>query len=95
MPVTSNQLNIHHLSYVIPFIATRKSTLIFCVDIAHVVALTQTFRRHGIDARHVYSQTPVAERKALIASFKTGQYPVLINCGQNFKQLTVMLTKKI
>ncbi|RDB28788.1 putative mitochondrial ATP-dependent helicase irc3 [Hypsizygus marmoreus] len=61
--------------------ATRKSTLVFCVDIAHVIALTQVFRQHGVDARYVYSQTPVAERKALISSFKFGQFPVLINCA--------------
>jgi len=60
---------------------TRKSTLVFCVNIAHVVALTQAFRDRGIDARYVYSQTPVAERKALIATFKSGQFPVLVNCA--------------
>ncbi|KAG6842252.1 hypothetical protein C0991_000222 [Blastosporella zonata] len=61
--------------------STRKSTLVFCVNIAHVAALTQTFRKHGIDARYVYAGTPVAERKALIASFKAGLFPVLINCA--------------
>ncbi|KAG6862363.1 hypothetical protein C0995_011803 [Termitomyces sp. Mi166 len=61
--------------------ATRKSTLVFCVNIPHVVALTQTFRIHGIDARYVYAKTPRAERQALIASFKAGQFPVLINCS--------------
>ncbi|CCF37306.1 hypothetical protein CH063_08675 [Colletotrichum higginsianum] len=29
----------------------RKSTLVFCVDLAHVAGLTQTFRKHGYDAR--------------------------------------------
>ncbi|KAJ6621692.1 P-loop containing nucleoside triphosphate hydrolase protein [Mycena sp. CBHHK59/15] len=61
--------------------STRKSTLIFCVNVNHVEALTQTFRGYGIDARYVFSGTPVAERQALIASFKAGQYPVLINCA--------------
>ncbi|GAW06115.1 P-loop containing nucleoside triphosphate hydrolase protein [Lentinula edodes] len=32
-------------------------------------------------ARYVYSKTPIAERKALIASFKAGQFPVLVNCA--------------
>ncbi|CAK5280205.1 unnamed protein product [Mycena citricolor] len=57
----------------------RKSTLVFCVNVAHVESLTQTFRGFGIDARYLYSGTPSSERKALIASFKAGQYPVLIN----------------
>ncbi|KAJ7244750.1 P-loop containing nucleoside triphosphate hydrolase protein [Mycena haematopus] len=61
--------------------STRKSTLVFCVNVAHVEALTQTFRGYGIDARYVFSGTPVSERQALIASFKAGQFPVLINCA--------------
>ncbi|KAK2461954.1 hypothetical protein APHAL10511_006417 [Amanita phalloides] len=61
--------------------STRKSTLIFCVNISHVVALTRTFRGYGIDARYVHSGTPAAERKALIASFKAGEFPVLVNCA--------------
>ena len=61
----------------------RKSTLVFCVNLAHVRDLTQVFRKFGIDARYVYSGTPSTERKALISSFKAGQYPVLVNCGQS------------
>ncbi|KAJ7103579.1 P-loop containing nucleoside triphosphate hydrolase protein [Mycena belliarum] len=61
--------------------STRKSTLVFCVNVAHVEALTQTFRGFGVDARYVYSGTPMNERQALIASFKAGQFPVLINCA--------------
>ena len=65
-----------------PLTATRKSTLVFCVNLAHVRELTNTFREFGIDARYVYSGTPVAERKALISSFKEGAFPVLVNCGE-------------
>ena len=54
----------------------------FCVNLAHVRDLTSEFRLAGIDARYVYSGTPTAERKALISSFRAGQYPVLLNCGQ-------------
>lgn len=53
----------------------------FCVNIAHVYSLTQCFRSYGIDARYIYSHTPQAERKALVSSFKAGQFPVLVNCG--------------
>jgi ATP-dependent helicase IRC3 len=62
--------------------ATRKSTLVFCVNLAHVRELTKAFRNVGVDARYIYSGTPLAERNTLIASFKAGQYPVLVNCGQ-------------
>ncbi|KAF8640629.1 hypothetical protein AX17_000289 [Amanita inopinata Kibby_2008] len=61
--------------------STRRSTLVFCVNVRHVVALTQMFRKYGIDARYVYSGTPTSERKALIATFKAGDFPVLLNCA--------------
>lgn len=61
--------------------ATRKSTLVFCVNLAHVRDLTGAFRKHGVDARYIYSKTPAAERRTLIDSFKGGRFPVLINCG--------------
>ncbi|KAF7306883.1 DEAD-box family helicase [Mycena indigotica] len=59
----------------------RKSTLVFCVNIAHCESLTQTFRGYGIDARYLVSSTPALERKALVTAFKAGQIPVLINCA--------------
>ncbi|ETW86880.1 hypothetical protein HETIRDRAFT_456722 [Heterobasidion irregulare TC 32-1] len=59
----------------------RKSTLVFCVNLAHVGQLTQAFRSAGIDARYVHSGTPMAERGALIEGFKAGVYPVLLNCA--------------
>jgi ATP-dependent helicase IRC3 len=61
--------------------ATRKSTLVFCVNLSHVRELTQAFRGFGVDARYIYSRTPVAERKELIDSFKAGKFPVLVNCA--------------
>lgn len=60
----------------------RKSTLVFCVNLAHVRELTKSFRGFGIDARYIYSGTPVAERRALISSFREGVFPVLVNCGE-------------
>lgn len=59
----------------------RKSTLVFCVDIAHVSALAATFRAHGVDARFVTSDTDLKTRAERIAAFKAGEYPVLLNCG--------------
>jgi ATP-dependent helicase IRC3 len=59
----------------------RKSTLIFCVDIAHVEALTNAFREVGVDARYLTGKTSVGVRKELVAKFREGEFPVLINCG--------------
>ncbi|CAA7258701.1 unnamed protein product [Cyclocybe aegerita] len=61
--------------------STRKSTLVFCVDVAHVRALTQAFRSYGIDARFLYAETPAAQRKLLVDAFKAGEFPVLVNCA--------------
>ena len=69
----------------------RKSTLVFCVNLAHVGQLTQTFRSAGIDARYVHSGTPMAERRALIEGFKAGVYPVLLNCGTHLRPVQVAL----
>ncbi|KAI1267184.1 P-loop containing nucleoside triphosphate hydrolase protein [Xylariaceae sp. FL1019] len=59
----------------------RKSTLVFCVDLAHVSQLTRTFRQHGIDARFVTGDTPRVERGERLEAFKNGEFPVLVNCG--------------
>ncbi|KAL3418360.1 hypothetical protein PVAG01_10076 [Phlyctema vagabunda] len=59
----------------------RKATLAFCVDLTHVAGLTNTFRKHGIDARFVTGDTPKPERSARLDSFRNGEFPVLVNCG--------------
>ncbi|KAI9054999.1 hypothetical protein LZ554_002142 [Drepanopeziza brunnea f. sp. 'monogermtubi'] len=59
----------------------RKSTLVFCVDLEHVAGLTNTFRKHGIDARFVTGDTPKSERGLRLDSFRNGEFPVLVNCG--------------
>lgn len=61
--------------------AGRKSTLVFCVDLAHVSELTRKFRAHGFDARFVTGDTPKAERSAILDAFKAGEFPVLVNCS--------------
>lgn len=59
----------------------RRSTLVFCVDLAHVAALTAAFRVHGIDARFVTGDTQMKIRGERLSMFKSGEYPVLLNCG--------------
>ncbi|KAJ8122417.1 hypothetical protein O1611_g9845 [Lasiodiplodia mahajangana] len=61
--------------------AGRKSTLVFCVDLAHVSGLTRAFRQHGIDARFVTGDTPKLDRGDRLDAFKRGEFPVLVNCG--------------
>ena len=59
----------------------RKSTLVFCVDLAHVTALTAMFRKFGIDARFITSETPKQTRAERLDDFKKRDFPVLLNCG--------------
>ncbi|KAG5947235.1 hypothetical protein E4U53_006446, partial [Claviceps sorghi] len=61
--------------------ADRKSTLVFCVDLAHVSGLTRKFRDYGYDARFVTGDTAKLERSAILDAFKEGEFPVLVNCG--------------
>jgi ATP-dependent helicase IRC3 len=61
--------------------ANRKSTIGFCVDLSHVYDLTNTFRKHGIDAHYITGTTPKQQRAELLDSFKAGEFPVLLNCG--------------
>lgn len=59
----------------------RKSTLVFCVDLAHVSELTRKFRSHGFDARFVTGDTPKVERSTILDAFRAGEFPVLVNCS--------------
>lgn len=59
----------------------RKSTLVFCVDLAHVSSLTAMFRQFGLDARFITSDTAKGVRAERLESFKKGEFPVLLNCG--------------
>lgn len=63
------------------YLASRKSTLVFCVDIDHVKALTAAFRERGVDARMITAKTPEVERTELLTAFSDGKFPVFVNCG--------------
>jgi ATP-dependent helicase IRC3 len=59
----------------------RKSTLVFCVDTAHVADLAATFRKYGLDARFVLGTDRPDARSAKLWDFKEGHFPVMLNCG--------------
>lgn len=62
----------------------RKSTLVFAVNINHIVSLTNAFREIGVDARLVHNDVPMKERRATLEAFRRGEFPVLVNCGLLF-----------
>ncbi|KAH8835713.1 P-loop containing nucleoside triphosphate hydrolase protein [Flagelloscypha sp. PMI_526] len=55
--------------------AHRKSTLVFCVDVAHVHSLTHVYRSYGVDARYLFAGTPRKEREDLLNDFRN--WPIL------------------
>ena len=59
----------------------RKSTIVFCVDIAHVRDLTAMFQKHGVEAKNVTGEDLARDRDKKLDSFKKGEYGVLLNCG--------------
>ena len=59
----------------------RKSTLVFCVDVAHLSGLTNEFRKYGIDARSITGETAKLKRGEELDAFRNGEYPILLNCG--------------
>lgn len=62
-------------------VGRRKSTLVFCVDLAHVSSLARAFRKHGLDARVVSGHTPKQQRASTIDDFRAGKFPILLNCS--------------
>lgn len=79
--VNTNQINEITVRSWLAKAQGRKSTLVFCVDLAHVAGLTNTFREHGIEAHFVTGDTPKPERSARLDAFRRGEFPVLLNCG--------------
>ena len=61
--------------------AERRSTIVFCVDIAHVRDLTAEFVKHGVAAQYVTGEDRARDRDAKLEAFKRGEYRVLLNCG--------------
>ncbi|KAK0541397.1 putative ATP-dependent helicase IRC3 [Tilletia horrida] len=59
----------------------RRTTLIFAVNVAHVIDLTQAFRDAGVDARYVHGGQRPALREEVIRDFAEGKFPVLVNCA--------------
>lgn len=57
----------------------RKKTVAFCVTVAHANHLVTAFREAGIRAEGIFGPTPSDERQRLLAEFKAGDIPVLVN----------------
>lgn len=60
---------------------TRRSTLVFAINIEHIMSLTNAFRALGIDARPIHVGTTPSLRRSTLAAFRAQEFPVLVNCG--------------
>ncbi|CDK24960.1 unnamed protein product [Kuraishia capsulata CBS 1993] len=58
-----------------------KSSLFFCVNVQHVQDICDLFNQNGIRAEYVTGSTPPQERAEILSAFKSGNLPVLVNCG--------------
>jgi ATP-dependent helicase IRC3 len=56
-----------------------RSTLVFCVDVAHCRTLCAVLQRHGVNAQYVTGDTVAHERAAILADFKQRRIAVLCN----------------
>lgn len=56
-------------------------TLVFNINVAHSLAVTQAFNNAGIPAMHVDGSTPEGLRNEIIAGFKARKFLILCNVG--------------
>ncbi|MDJ1484342.1 DEAD/DEAH box helicase [Cytophagaceae bacterium YF14B1] len=61
--------------------AQGKKTLIFCVNIPHTVFTARAFSQVHAQVRYVTSETPDAERQAILRWFSGTEGAILVNCG--------------
>lgn len=60
---------------------SRKSCLIFAVDVQHIQDLASTFREGGVQVQTIHAKTDSRQREEIIEDFKQGKEQVVINCG--------------
>ncbi|KAI7819790.1 P-loop containing nucleoside triphosphate hydrolase protein, partial [Gamsiella multidivaricata] len=63
------------------YCAGRQSAVVFSADVAHAVALTKTFRKHGCHAEVITGKTSDIGRSELLKAFKERRLPIIVNCA--------------
>jgi superfamily II DNA or RNA helicase len=61
--------------------ALGRLTLVFTTDVAHARDLCETFKANDIKAAWVCGETPLDERRDILARFAQGEIEVLTNCA--------------
>jgi hypothetical protein len=58
----------------------RRRTVVFAVNVAHSLHLTDEFVKSGVRAEHIDGSTPKPERDAILARLQSGESEVVCNC---------------
>lgn len=61
--------------------AIDKKTIIFAVNIAHSLAILESFTLAGISIAHIDGTTPIEERQKILHDYELGKFSVLTNVG--------------
>lgn len=59
----------------------RRRVLVFCCNIAHVDKLEEAFKRTGVSAVGVHSQSVTGKRDKSVEAFRSGHAQVLVSCN--------------
>lgn len=60
--------------------ASDRRTVAFFPTVDSCYTFAKAFERAGVDARVVHGGLPPAERRAIFAAHRAGEFPVLVNC---------------
>lgn len=60
--------------------ADGRPTIAFTVDVAHAHDLTDVFRAEGVNAVAISGETPKADRRQALESYRNGRIDLLANC---------------
>lgn len=61
-------------------LANGLQTVVYCSSVSHSKSTADAFNAAGIPALHFDGSTPLAERKAIVERFRSGEVKVLCNC---------------
>ncbi len=62
-------------------LAPQRPFLAFTASVAHAQHLAETYQAAGLAVTFVHAQTPIDERRAILAAFKAGTIQGITNCG--------------
>lgn len=62
-------------------LAGDRQTIVFAVSVKHSQHIVESFRSHGISAKHIDAHTPIAEREDVLNRLSAGEIQIISNVG--------------